>query len=80
MPAIPKLWEFTVTGRGQFAVDMLRYDQCWPATESDSSRLDDGPRPSRETRTVVMRGMRRPTIDRWKSFGWAVGMTVRQVS
>jgi len=25
-----------VTGTGQFPVDMLRYDSCWPASEVDS--------------------------------------------
>jgi len=72
MAAAPKQFEFTVTGTGQFPVDMLRYDSCWPATESDSTRLGGGP--VMEPRSVTVRGLRRPTVGRWKSFGWSVSL------
>jgi hypothetical protein len=65
------VWEFDVRGSGEFPYDMLRYDQCWPATEmNDSGKL--GTR-SNETRKVVLRGLRAPTDGRWQSFGWFVG-------
>lgn len=35
----PKLRTFKVTGAGQFPIDMLRYDACWPATEADAGKL-----------------------------------------
>ena len=64
------LWEFVVQGSGEFPYDMLRYDQCWPATEAvDSGRL--GTR-SNELRTVRLRGLRSPTTGRWNSFSWRV--------
>lgn len=70
-------YEYFVTGRGEFPVDMLRYDCCWPATGSDAALLDDQPvsidKPSRENRSVRMHSYREPTIDRWSSFGWSVG-------
>lgn len=34
-------WEFKVTGRANFPIDMLRYGRCWPKTESDSSAKYD---------------------------------------
>ena len=30
---------FEVQGRGEFPLDMLRYDLCWPATEGDAIPL-----------------------------------------
>jgi hypothetical protein len=71
---------FTVRGAGQFPYDMLRYDQCFPADEGQSSLLSDNPLTSpdeffRVPRTVKMKRIvdsskRLPTVDRWKSFGW----------
>lgn len=29
-----------ITGRGEFPIDMLRYDQCSPATEVDSGLIE----------------------------------------
>jgi hypothetical protein len=31
----------TVEGAGEFPIDMLRYDACWPASERDSAILLD---------------------------------------
>lgn len=33
------LVRFTVKGFGQFPIDMLRYDRCFPDTEKDSEEL-----------------------------------------
>lgn len=57
----------TVKGSGQFPFDMLRYDACIPAKETDSYKLaEDG------KRFVVLKTLHynAPTIDRWRSFGW----------
>lgn len=57
--------EFTVAGSGEFPHDMLRYDHCWPATQSDASQLN-----SRFARQITLRGLTGPTAARWFSFGW----------
>lgn len=80
------LYEFTVVGNGSFPVDMLRYDQCWPAKEAtDSVALatslmrvnsykDD------QRRNVTLIGLRAPTEGRWQSFGWKVEGNVRKMT
>jgi len=78
---------FAVKGRGQFPFDMLRYDVCFPSTSEDVSYLDkqyeyhnvsDLPGGSRHEvertvhLTMLSQNKNGPTVDRWKSFGWAV--------
>lgn len=59
---------FTVEGAGQFPIDMLRYDACWPSTQQDVAAIERiGTR-----RRIQLRGITAPTAARWKSFGWAV--------
>jgi hypothetical protein len=62
--------EFTVEGSGTFPFDMLRYDICWPASEPDSYRLDNGRMTNK--RHVKLKGLKPPTFARWTSFGWTV--------
>lgn len=65
--------EFTVEGRGEFPFDMLRYDMCWPKSESrDSVALSVRGNWNKELRRITLVGLREPTTDRWKSFGWNV--------
>lgn len=70
-----KLVEFTVLGRGEFPLDMLRYDQCWPKRESVDviaiGRTFDR-RHARDAHDITLVGLRQPTAARWKSFGWEV--------
>ena len=69
---------FTVQGTGAFPLDMLRYDCCWPLTESDSylmaMTVDDAdyfkPRSVTLTRSTDRAWM--PTDGRWNSFTWQV--------
>ena len=63
---------FTVTGRGSFPFDMLRWDQCYPQGPDDVANLDVGQR--REIKLVHVGDRRHwePTKDRWASFGWSV--------
>lgn len=66
---------FTVTGKGRFPLDMLRYDSCFPATQGDVCNLT--PR-DRQPRTVTLehRGANKdwkPTAARWQSLGYTVG-------
>jgi len=68
---------FFVTGKGLFPMDMLRYDQCFPASQ-DSAVTIDSEIPG--TRTVEMRRYvsdktTMPTTGRWASFGWTVSNT-----
>lgn len=65
-----------VMGTGQFPVDMLRYDACWPASEEDSGIIASTFSSFGSWRVHVRR---RPlekrkdknywTVGRWKSFG-----------
>jgi hypothetical protein len=66
---------FTVEGSGNFPVDMLRYDICWPATEGDSHQVatpEGVSEASRTSRVVTLKGLKAPTLARWRSFGWMV--------
>lgn len=63
------------TGRGEFPLDMLRYDSCWPRYEVGTCHMNvEGYREIQVT-TYVKDGRRNPSIQdftpaRWKSFGW----------
>lgn len=61
------VYEYYVSGRRQFPVDMLRYDACWPV---DGDILDEG------FRSIKVRSYCPPTPSRWESFGWSVGIEV----
>ncbi len=60
---------YTVEGTGNFPWDMLRYDGCYPARGVDVMNLTQ-----KDHRIVQLRGVRKPTIDRWASFRWYVNM------
>lgn len=67
-------WRAVAQGRGYFPIDMLRYDECWPAREG---QLSVGhARPSDPPQTVELAAYsdsraRSPfTPERWASFGW----------
>lgn len=61
-----------------FPIDMLRRDQCWPATESDSQQIvfsqNDawGMSEARYVSVFSVRTLRDMTLARWESFGWEV--------
>jgi hypothetical protein len=66
---------YSVSGRGDFPVDMLRYDNAIPTKESDASKIA----PSRwhgieafDERTVELKSEFYPTEGRWNSFGWKI--------
>jgi len=58
-----------------FPIDMLRYDSCYPVTESGAGVIEDsfgcGIRTHQEIEIeTVQRGKQEPwTVERWKSFG-----------
>lgn len=59
-----KLYKQRFKGNGGFPIDMLRYDECWPATADDAVAI------TMDQDYVTVMGTNRFTIDRWKSFGW----------
>lgn len=64
---------FTVSGRGRFPYDMLRYDQCCPIFPNDASnigRTDTGIDSQRDIQFNSTKNY--PTVARWESFGWNV--------
>ena len=66
--------EFEVFGKGDFPFDMLRYDLCWPASETDALHIPLAPTPQArlELRSINLRGLKLPTTRRWESYGWKV--------
>lgn len=65
---------FRVEGKGCFPVDMLRYDNAWPATSDDAATIGSllsGDIPPGHLTQVELRGAR-CTPGRWQSFGWKV--------
>lgn len=72
MPKELKLVYAIAVGNGPFPFDMLRYDHCFPASESYSGEV--GRAHYHHDRVVILaRYEMQPghwTTARWKSFGW----------
>lgn len=72
-----KIHTFKVIGSGAFPLDMLRYDQCWPAGSEDAYAIEESlsrhgeERHTRRTITLNGCGIE-PTTGRWSSFLWHV--------
>lgn len=69
--------EFTVEGTGPFPIDMLRYDECWPAGEAhDAAAIANTFHPRNIGApwriTLKSRKLDAPTYKRWESFSWKV--------
>jgi hypothetical protein len=70
-----KLIYYDVIGAGQFPVDMLRYDSAFPANSNAVTAISRAicqatfADPKIEVR---LGSHKRPTIARWRSFGWRV--------
>ena len=69
---------FTATWRGEFPLDMLRYDNCFPADSQAVSAIIasiTGSSPLRRTAGLArfIRSQRTmPTAERWRSFGASI--------
>jgi len=73
-----------VAGRGEFPMDMLRYDMACPVRGDDAARIGlqahayelDGVEPDTVTWNNPIRlhvfSVTGPTLARWLSFGWSV--------
>ncbi len=65
--------QFKVVGAGRFPLDMLRRDQCFPASEDDANRaMNDKAIRIVELKAYTERDLFYPTVGRWESFGWKV--------
>jgi len=65
-------YRYNVTGSFPFPFDILRYDRAWPTSGYDSSMMEELSQPGHGPATIALAGLSRPTVDRWKSFGWKV--------
>jgi len=65
---------FKVQGSGEFPIDMLRYDACYPADESDARTMLEGFGSGMHTvylrKRYAKKNEQQLTPDRWRSFGW----------
>lgn len=64
----------TVHGNVEFPIDMLRYDNAWSRTETDSHKIRasyDGGMGYQQIQ-VVTGDINAPNRNRWLSFGWKV--------
>jgi hypothetical protein len=71
----PELHNFTVEGGSHFPYDMLRYNQCWPASQEDAATIERASRPRERgpfSVTLSTHSPNAPTEARWESFGWKV--------
>jgi len=72
--------EFQVRGSLAFPLDMLRYDQCYPAIEEETHEIAhsiDMAHQGIKQFTIKLvhydaRAKWEPTAARWQSFGWQV--------
>ena len=74
----PIIKQFTVEGSGEFPIDVLRTDECWPATAIDAAHIaahydmtDASVARSRKV-TLATAAKYAPNRQRWGTFGWRV--------
>lgn len=75
MPS-PRMITFKVRGRGNFPIDMLRYDSAWPTSAEDAAKITDSfgqftraPGERRAPWEISLTSIvLAPTIGRWESF------------
>jgi hypothetical protein len=65
-----KYWTFTVEGRGEFPLDMLRYDRCCPDCQEDVHWMMG----TNQRSAQMISHVGPPTAARWVSFGWTVDL------
>jgi hypothetical protein len=67
---------FVVEGEGDFPLDMLRQEQCWPARRRDATAIAMKPKQegAASFRQVVLASHNRkaPSLVRWRRKGWLV--------
>ena len=74
-------FNYKVSGKGPFPIDMLRFDRAWPVHSDDANAIEYTMRPGlltrEERRNVPARNIHlcsvcRPINRRWESFGWRI--------
>ena len=72
-------FQITVTGRGKFPIDMLRYSQVYPTTPQDVSNIEYdgecGSRPVTLSMDNQTMGMAMNCMERFASFNWTAEIT-----
>ena len=73
-------YRFRVTSSMSFPIDMLRYDSCWPAHETEALEIERGFASGGYDKpiTIELRGLSPPTVGRWNSRGWSVEQSVEK--
>ncbi len=70
-----RLTFITVSGRGRYPLDMMRYDCATPASEEDSDKIGNLESRSAPVKIRLKRFSSnggKATAGRWESFGWTV--------
>lgn len=57
-----------VRGRGQFPIDMLRYDACWPYDQASANQIVESYNHPEKWTVIVETNRPHFTPDRWSSF------------
>lgn len=76
-----KYFEITVSGRGQFPFDMLRFSRCWPVDTESAMNLEHIVVDARPQNRVVRLGMIGNSVEadhcvaRFQSFVWTAEIT-----
>lgn len=66
------IFTFTVSGTGEFPVDMMRFERAWPRAPSDSKKIQESD-PSSGRFEVDLQSADPPSQKgRWGSFGWRI--------
>ncbi len=76
----PRIYTYTVTGKGSFPLDMLRYDVASPADAKSAALIKASSRRARAffgypeiyRYSVRLVSASEPALGRWESFGWEV--------
>lgn len=63
---------YVVEGSGEFPLDMLRYDQAFPASEYDAGLMAETGRRKISLMTHANHGGEGSSKVRWSSFNWCV--------
>ena len=66
---IGNVYYFEVTGRGDFPHSLLAQQSCFPKEKEDAAYAF---KRSGSLRTVKMKGLIKPNMDLWRSYGWSV--------
>jgi hypothetical protein len=80
-------WDFSVTGRGGFPLDMLRYDAAYPIDQESVADIDyslqtahrvERLKDKKPFRVNLRSRVAAPTVERWRSFGWELDGPVKK--